>query len=209
MILQRALAAARTVMVSIDSLVSGTPCSGEATSALYEREKVQALLEAAQRGEVDRLAEAAQQFTGQHIDSIKDGRGRTALHFAAQLGRYQACRYLLEELHAHANGQADTGRYNATTSMSSSMRRPAPHIEQLRIWPLACWTQVHSSSQAANGVLLQMTHPWDWQPLQVNWMSASYLLLMGPSQLHHKHRKPFQFTVQRLLVCSIRALLTT
>ena len=96
-------------MVSADSLVSGTPSSHDAASALHERDKVQALLQAAQSGDVLQLAAAAKHFSGQSISSVRDGQGRAALHFAAQAGRLEACKYLLEELKAEADSRADEG----------------------------------------------------------------------------------------------------
>ena len=97
-------------MISADSLVSGTPSSGEASSALIERDKVQRLLTAAQSGDTALLAEAVRCFEGQQIDDIKDGRGRNALHFAATSGSLESCRYLLNELQASANCKAEEGR---------------------------------------------------------------------------------------------------
>lgn len=96
-------------MLSAESLLSGTPSSGNAASALQERDRVQGLLTAAQDGNDLQLAERAKYFEGQPIESIKDGQGRNALHFAAQNGRVKACQYLLEALHADPNARAEEG----------------------------------------------------------------------------------------------------
>ncbi|KAK9813546.1 hypothetical protein WJX73_006231 [Symbiochloris irregularis] len=97
-------------MLSTDSLVSATPCSGESTNALQEREKVQNLFKSAQDGDCSRLVRLAHtDFEGQEIDKIRDGRGRTCLHFAAQAGHTEACRLLIEELGADADSATEDG----------------------------------------------------------------------------------------------------
>ncbi|MCJ1425631.1 hypothetical protein MMC29_003531 [Sticta canariensis] len=97
-------------MISAESLVSATPGSASAGAALHERDRVQSLLQAAQSGATAQLMEAALQFQDQDINRVRDGRGRTALHFAAQMGHTDTCKCLLEALKADANSQADEGK---------------------------------------------------------------------------------------------------
>lgn len=96
-------------MLSADSLVSATPDSAPAGAALHERDKVRGLFTAAQGGSASQLTEAAQHFQGQDLNRVRDGRGRTALHFAAQSGRADACKYLLDFFQVDPNSRAEDG----------------------------------------------------------------------------------------------------
>lgn len=99
-------------MLSTESLVSATPSSAESTNALQEREKVQNLFKAAQEGDNSRLMRLAHtEFDGQAIDRIRDGRGRTCIHFAAQGGHVEACRLLIEELSADPDSTTEDGKF--------------------------------------------------------------------------------------------------
>ncbi|KAK9828865.1 hypothetical protein WJX72_002461 [[Myrmecia] bisecta] len=63
----------------------------------------------AQSGNVAQLQAAAQRFQGEDLGSVKDGNGRCVLHFAAQLGRQDMCRHLLDEAHVDVNAQDEAG----------------------------------------------------------------------------------------------------
>ncbi|KAK9862761.1 hypothetical protein WJX84_006149 [Apatococcus fuscideae] len=78
--------------------------------ALEARKNVKALLEAAQNGDVAMLKGAALRFPGQPVGDIKDANGRTALHFAAQLGQLDACKHLLAKMQM-ATGCQDSKGY--------------------------------------------------------------------------------------------------
>jgi len=82
----------------------------QTSRALQEREKVKALLTAAQSGSVPDLQKAASHFGGQHLGDIKDGTGKNALHFAAQLGQTEVCQYLLTEHQLDPNIQDEAGK---------------------------------------------------------------------------------------------------
>ena len=81
----------------------------QTSRALQEREKVKALLTAAQSGSVPDLQNAASHFSGQQLGDIKDGTGKNALHFAAQLGQTDVCQYLLTEHQLDLNIQDEAG----------------------------------------------------------------------------------------------------
>ena len=84
--------------------------SGEQTSqALAERDKVKALLTAAQSGSVAEVQAAAEQFHGSSLAEVKDGTGKNSLHFAAQLGQTDVCHYLLTEQDFDPNQQEEAG----------------------------------------------------------------------------------------------------
>ena len=88
---------------------SQTVSEAQTSKALQEREKVKALLTAAQSGSVPDLQKAASHFSGQHLGDIKDGTGKNALHFAAQLGQTDVCQYLLTEYQLDPNIQDEAG----------------------------------------------------------------------------------------------------
>lgn len=108
----------KTFMARQLDLVGDVPdfhASGDASPdgslAFAEREKVLSLLEAAQAGNVGAFLGAAQQFeSASEISEVRDGQGRTALHFAAQLGHVELCRRLLEEFECHVDSGDDEGK---------------------------------------------------------------------------------------------------
>ncbi len=68
-----------------------------AAAALAERERVSALMTAARDGDLDALAAAAAACGGPSaLGAVKDGRGRTALHFAAA-GQAGAVAFLIDD----------------------------------------------------------------------------------------------------------------
>ena len=79
------------------------------TNALQERQAVEALLKAAQDGDVEAFTSSARHFGGSELSSIKDGNERTALHFAAASGKAGMCRYLLAEAGFPRNAQDAAG----------------------------------------------------------------------------------------------------
>lgn len=84
--------------------------SGNQTSrAMQEREKVKALLTAAQSGSVADVQQAAKQFGQDSLAEVKDGTGKNCLHFAAQTGQTDVCHYLLIELHFDPDEQEEAG----------------------------------------------------------------------------------------------------
>lgn len=83
----------------------------QTSEVLQERDKVKALLTAAQTGNMSDLKAAAERFTGQQLGDIKDGTGKNVLHFAAQLGQADACYYLLTEQEVDSNIQDEAGDY--------------------------------------------------------------------------------------------------
>lgn len=86
-----------------------TTSEAQTSRALQEREKVKALLTAAQSDNVSEVQAAAAHFGEQHLGDIKDGTGKNALHFAAQLGQTDNCRYLLTECQLNPNMQDEAG----------------------------------------------------------------------------------------------------
>lgn len=55
------------------------------------------------------LQGAALRFPGQPVGDIKDANGRTALHFAAQLGQMDACQHLLSDMRVPVSCQDGEG----------------------------------------------------------------------------------------------------
>lgn len=92
----------------------------QTSRALQEREKVKALLTAAQSGSVPDLQNAASHFSGQQLGDIKDGTGKNALHFAAQLGQTDVCQHLLIEHHLDPNIQDEAGETALTLAAGSA-----------------------------------------------------------------------------------------
>ena len=86
-----------------------TTSEAQTSRALQEREKVKALLTAAQSGNVSEMQAAAAHFAEQHLGDIKDATGKNSLHFAAQLGQTDNCRYLLTERQLNPNTQDEAG----------------------------------------------------------------------------------------------------
>lgn len=52
---------------------------------------------------------AAAAFSTGKVGSVRDGNGRCALHFAAQVGQDDACRYLVQEAGVSVDVQDDSG----------------------------------------------------------------------------------------------------
>lgn len=110
---------ANTVVVTLTKLAAGewpalaadaaaAPAAEPgAASALEERAKVAALLEAARGGDLDALKTAAAAFGG-GAAKVKDGRGRSALHFAAT-GHPDAVAWLVDEAGAKVDALDDEG----------------------------------------------------------------------------------------------------
>ncbi|DBA83555.1 TPA: hypothetical protein ACH3X2_006474 [Trebouxia sp. C0005] len=92
----------------------------QTSRALQEREKVKALLTAAQSGSVPDLQKAASHFSGQQLGDIKDGTGKNVLHFAAQLGQTDVCQYLLTEHQLDPNVQDEAGETALTLAAGSA-----------------------------------------------------------------------------------------
>jgi hypothetical protein len=76
---------------------------------LKQREAVGALLVAARDGSIDAFKTAAQHFDGKELQSVKDGNGRTALHFAAAAGHTDFVQYLISEEHFAVNCVDESG----------------------------------------------------------------------------------------------------
>ena len=81
----------------------------EAGNALLAREQVKALLQAAASGSVAQLLETARAGGLSELTSVKDGNGKTALHFAAQAGNTAVCTHLLEVVAMDPDIQDDAG----------------------------------------------------------------------------------------------------
>lgn len=96
-----------------DVLPQQAVSEAQTSQALQERDSVKALLTAAQSGSVSDLQAAAEHFRGQNLGDIRDGTGKTALHFAAQLGQTDVCQYLLTEQHVDPDSQDEAGNDNA------------------------------------------------------------------------------------------------
>ena len=92
----------------------------QTSRALQERDRVKALLTAAQSGSVSDIQATAEHFTGQHLGDIKDGTGKNALHFAAQLGQTDVCHYLLTEQQVDPDTQDEAGSYNMPWRQANS-----------------------------------------------------------------------------------------
>lgn len=95
-----------------DVLPQHAGSEAQTSQALQERDRVKALLTAAQSGSVSDLRAAAEHFRGQKLGDIKDGTGKNALHFAAQLGQTDVCQYLLTEQHMDPDSQDEAGSDN-------------------------------------------------------------------------------------------------
>ena len=108
-----------------DAVPSEQAASEAQTSqALLERDKVKALLTAAQSGSIAELQAAAEHFEGQNLADIKDVTGKTALHFAAQLGNKPTCQYLLDEQQVNINSQDEAGTEHNATCVTTSRAPP-------------------------------------------------------------------------------------
>lgn len=104
-----------------DVLPQQAVSEAQTSRALQERDRVKALLTAAQSGSVSNIQAAAEHFRGQQIGDIKDGTGKNALHFAAQLGQTDACHYLLTEQQVDPNLQDEAGSYIALQTSKSKL----------------------------------------------------------------------------------------
>ena len=109
--------------MTLDAQAAALPEQGMSEAqtgrALQERDRVKILLSAAQTGNVSELQAAAQHFAGQQLEEVKDGTGKNALHFAAQLGQTEVCHYLLTEQQVDVNVQDEAG-----ASHKQSLSRP-------------------------------------------------------------------------------------
>ena len=95
----------------------------QTSRALQERDRVKALLTAAQSGSLPDVQAAAGHFAGQQLGEIKDASAKNALHFSAQLGHTQVCHYLLTEQQVDVNLQDEAGqscRWLASLPLHSS-----------------------------------------------------------------------------------------
>ncbi len=130
------LEAQTDVLTNQSEAVSETQTS----RALEERENVKALLIAAQSGRVSDLQAAAQHFKGQHLGDIKDGTGKNALHFAAQLGQTDVCQYLLAEHQVNANTQDEAGVWAWLLTRPAHILSPAflDYMLPVAFLPTAC-----------------------------------------------------------------------
>ena len=81
----------------------------QTSRALQERDRVKTVLTAAQSGSLSDVQAAAGHFAGQQLGEIKDGNGKNALHFAAQLGHTQVCHCLLTEQQVDVNLHDEAG----------------------------------------------------------------------------------------------------
>ena len=84
------------------------------------RELVRQLFEASLHGRTDELRGLAPQVSPGGLASVKDGNGRTALHFAAQGGQTEAALYLLQ-----AGGISLDARDSSGTSREPLRRLPS------------------------------------------------------------------------------------
>ncbi|GMH37281.1 hypothetical protein BSKO_05154 [Bryopsis sp. KO-2023] len=82
---------------------------GNAAEAYAQRENVRAVMEAAQSGDVDMLRGAALQFEDSDVREVRDGNGRTALHFAAQFGHRALCLAAIKEFGLDVNSEDTDG----------------------------------------------------------------------------------------------------
>lgn len=94
----------------------------QTSRALQERDRVQALLSAAQAGNLSGMQAAAAHFEGQELGEVKDATGKNALHFAAQLGKTDVCHYLLTEQQVDPNLQDEAGMHSCLWSLISPSR---------------------------------------------------------------------------------------
>ena len=95
-----------------DVLPQQAVSEAQTSQALQERDRVKALLTAAQSGSVSDLQAAAELFRGENLGDFKDGTGKNALHFAAQLGQTDVCQYLLIEQQMDPDSQDEAGSDN-------------------------------------------------------------------------------------------------
>ena len=86
------------------------PGQAAASSALAEREKVRALLSAAQGDSREQLEAAAAGFQASDLSRVRDANGMTAVHFAAKEGRLANLRYLVDDLSLSADLRSDAGK---------------------------------------------------------------------------------------------------
>ena len=103
-----------------DVLPQQAVSEAQTSRVLQERDRVKALLTAAQSDSVSEIQAAADYFRGQHLGDIKDGTGKNALHFAAQLGQTDVCHYLLTEQQVDPNSQDEAGINNTPWHQANS-----------------------------------------------------------------------------------------
>ena len=101
----------RPVMPLVQAESKPTPSAKEGSSeaAMAAREQVKQLFQAAVAGDVERMQQVAPTVSTEGLNAVKDGNGRTALHFAAQAGQARAAEYLLDQEGIDVNAQDDSG----------------------------------------------------------------------------------------------------
>ena len=115
---------------------AGPPEEDAQANALQERQAVEALLRAAQEGDVKAFASSARHFGASDLGTVKDGNERTALHFAAANGKAEMCRYLLTEAGFPKDAQDSAGeapQHCRHALQAHALRRPsAGAVEHIR-----------------------------------------------------------------------------
>ena len=98
-------------LVQVAEAKSEGPYEGDegTAGAMAAREQVGKLLKAAQAGDLKQLQAVAPSFGVGGVKAVKDGNGRSALHFAAQAGQARTAFYLIDEEELDVNQQDDKG----------------------------------------------------------------------------------------------------
>lgn len=100
--------------------------------------QVEALLTAAKENDLDAFKAAAVHFSGDSLAEVRDGNGRTSLHFAAQAENGLAMvRYLLREAHMPANLLDETGAVPQLppSLFAAAVGQSQPHVPSLPCRP--------------------------------------------------------------------------
>ncbi|KAH9327099.1 hypothetical protein KI387_007277 [Taxus chinensis] len=111
--------------------------SSDATEAMSVRDKVNALLNAAQKGNLDlfkKIAKALDEGQGlaETLAAVKDANGRGALHFSARDGKTEICKYLLEDLNLDVDSRDDDALKHIVSQRSfepMSLRKLLSYID--------------------------------------------------------------------------------
>lgn len=77
--------------------------------AIDKRNKLNEFLQACQSGDVKQLKKLASNLRDVDIADVKDNRGRSFLHHAAQAGHFKAVRYLIDDVGCKINQQDASG----------------------------------------------------------------------------------------------------
>ena len=96
-------------VVQAESKPPAEPKEGSSEAAMAARDQVKQLFQAAVAGDVEHMQQVAPTVSAEGLDAVKDGNGRTALHFAAQAGQARAAEYLLDQEGIDVNAQDDSG----------------------------------------------------------------------------------------------------